>query len=423
LRSKPHLCLVNHKRAPDRFGCNRFAMIVLFGVLASLLLPNPLFASKIPGLTEDVEAGLSYLLNLAQADNHTGDLDIRAIDPVIEFIRSATEMANFTPRERAEARGTFAAYTLERPLREVLRYAYNSRIPEGVVHASSIHYSQWMDGLKIPEIWNLLDELKSPEMVRGVSRETISPDIHTGAYYAYDLQRTLVLCRNETSRIVISLSAQIGSSEVGRKGLIVGNHEDWNYLYTEDQGLNKTGLGWVKSKIYQFLSISIFIEEERRPDAVKVGVFQWLGAGWAGFNMVDSHHIRTGLERHALQFKSMLESEHMPDPVTLESVSHALWQSDEQLLREKAIDVTRHIQDKVHSQGSSRDRQVINGLNPRTYVEAMSKDEMVTLLMREFLKFRLGKETPLDAAFWVAIKSDATVHKPPAAGAATHEKT
>jgi hypothetical protein len=423
LRSKLDVCLVSDNRAPDQFRCMRFTMLVIFGVMTLLWLCSPLLASKIPELTEDVEAGLSYLLTLAPAENHPGNLDLDAVDPVVDFIRSATEMANYTPRERAEARGTFAAYTLERPLRDVLRYAYNSRIPEGVVHASSIHYSQWMDGVKIPEIWNFLDELKSPEVVRGVSRETISPDIHTGAYYAYDLQRTIVLYQKETSRIVISLSAQIGSSEVGRKGLIVGNHEDWNYLYTEDQGLNKTGLGWVKSKIYQFLSISIFIEEESRPDAVKVGVFQWLGAGWAGFNMVDSHHIRTGLERHALQFKSMLESEHMPDPATLESVSNALWQSDEHLLREKAIDVTRHIQDKVQIQGSSRDRQVINGLNPRTYIEGMSKDEMVTLLMREFLKFRLGKETPLNAAFWMAIKSDATVHKPPAEHAANREKT
>ncbi len=376
-----------------------------------------------PGLSEDVEAGLNYLLNLAPADNNPEELEIGAVEPVVDFIQSATEMADFTPRQRAEARGAFTAYTIERPLRDVMRYQYNRRIPEGALHASSIHYSQWMDGVQLPEIWNLLDEMKSPEMIRAVARETISPDIHTGAYYAYDLQRTLFLYRAGTRRIVISLSAQIGSSEVGRKGLIVGNHEDWNYLYTEDQGLNKAGLGWVKSRIYQFLSISIFIEEESRPDAVKVGVFQWIGAGWAGFNMVESRHIRTGLERHALQFKSMLESEKMPDPATLEHISLALWQSDEHLLREKAIDVTRHIQGKVHQQGSSRDRQIINGLNPRSYVEAMSKDEMVTLLMREFLKFRLGKETPLSAAFWVTLKSNADGQKPLSSRAATHEKT
>lgn len=391
------------------------AFILVF-CLAAMAVPQTLYGEAAPLIPEQVESGLSYLLAFGDSSHASRGFDMDAAGPVVAFIRQAAEMARYVPRERVKTRGSFAAYSVERPLQEVVRYAYNAQIPGGAINPSSIHYSEWKavagGGEELPDVWRLLDALSAPEVIRGVMRETISPDLHTGTYYEYDLQRTIVLYRQATTRVVISLSAQIGHSQVGRKGVIVGDDQDWNYLYTQDQGLNRAGLGWVKSRIYQFFSVCIYIEDDTRPGSVKVGVFQWLGAGWAGFNMVDSHHIRNGVERYAVQFKGMLESEQMPDPATLERVSTVLGQTDERILRKKAYDVTQHIQARARQEGSVRDRQTIDGLNLQAYVDGLSKAQLVTTLMREFVKFSLGKETPLKASFWVAVINGGIRKKP-----------
>lgn len=384
--------------------------------MAAVGVPDPLHGDGVPRLPESVESGLNHLLSVAESADGTEAFDMAAAAPVVAFIRQAPEMAYFLPRERINTRGAFMAYSIVRPLQEVVRYAYNSRIPGGAVNPSSIHHSQWLqpDGraAALPDIWRLLDGISVPEVVRGVARETISPDLHTGAYYEYDLDRALILYRQGDQRVVISLSLQIGHSDVGRKGFVVGDDEDWNYLYTDHQGLNRTGLGWVRSRIYQFFSICVYVADDNRPGRVRVGVFQWLGAGWAGINMVDSHHIRNGMERYALQFKAMLESAQMPDPVTLERVTSALAQTDERILRQNAHQVILHIQDRARQQTSGRIRQTIDRLDPADHVGAMSRQELITVLTREFVKFSLGKETPLKAPFWLALQSGGVSQKP-----------
>ena len=44
-------------------------------------------------------------------------------------------------------------------------------------------------------------------------------------------------------------------SNIGRKGCVVGDDANWNYLYSDETGLTKTGLGWVDSYMYDAHSI------------------------------------------------------------------------------------------------------------------------------------------------------------------------
>lgn len=367
--------------------------------------------------TDDLEKGLDHLLRFGASEQGADGLDLEAVGDVLQYIERAPEMAQYTPRERDGVRGSFLPYTVERPLDEVVRYAYNRRIPEGAANPSSIHFARWTSingssGDGLPDIWRLLAASEHPTVIRGVSRETIAPDLHTGTYYAYDLQRAIVLLQDGSRRVVVSLSNQIGQSDVGRKGVIVGDDKDWNYLYTEEQGVNKAGLGWVKSRIYQFLSVCIYIEDTARPGVVKMGVFQWLGAGWAGFNMVDTHHIRKGLERYAVQFKAMMTAEEMPSPQALEALYDVLHQSDEGLLRTTAYDVTRHILGLAQQGTSARERRTADDVDPRIYVDGLDREELVTVIMREYVKHRLGKGSSLASAFWVAIKANGERPKP-----------
>lgn len=359
------------------------------------------------GTSDLPEAGLTYLLDFCAATTEA-DLDISKVDPVVDFIMKTKDLADHKLPQREEINGAFIAYTLERPLTDALRYAYNQQIPEGAINASSVNFSRWgttsAGSSGPPDLWRMLADLSQPRTVRGVVRETISPDLHTGAYYEYGLKRAFVLYRQGDRRVMISISSQMGESDVGKKGFIVGDDQDWNYLYTQEKGLNKGGLGWVKTRIYKFLSVCTYVEDLNRPGVVRVGIFQWLGAGWAGFNLVESHHIRTGMERQALQFKALLESEKMPGAPTLEKVYQSLCRMDEDTLREKVALVTSFIRDKATHDEKLKRKKAISKLDPEAYVANMQKDQLVNELMREYMKYTFGKETPLSAFFMVALK-------------------
>ncbi|MDA8137138.1 MAG: hypothetical protein M0036_00685 [Desulfobacteraceae bacterium] len=362
-----------------------------------------------------LEAGLSSLIEFCASDKGSAAIDFDRIKPVVDFIRQAPEMADYVPEERETTKGSFIGFTVQRPLPDLIRYAYNRYIPEGAIYPSSVNFSYWKEPPQgnprgTQDLWKNLDGLTTPYVARGEVREAIAPDLHTGTYYEYDLRRAFIAFRQGHSRVVFSLSSQIGSSEVGKKGYIVGSDQDWNYLYTQDQGLNKTGLGWVKPKIFRYYSICCFLEDETGANKSKIGVFQWLAAGWIGMNVVDTHHIRRGLQRFADQFKGMVESERMPDPATLERVCKSLVETDESLLREKAVDVTRYIRKKAEQDEALRNKPAIQSLDETNYVAQMGKPQLVTVLMREFMKYCLGKETPLSPTFWAALS------QPPAQG-------
>jgi uncharacterized membrane protein affecting hemolysin expression len=82
------------------------------------------------------------------------------------------------------------------------------------------------------------------------------------------------------------------------------------------------------------------------------------------------------------------------------------------VLRAKAYAVTQHILARARQEGSVRDRQTIDGLDPAGLCRWAEQGQLVTMIMREFVKFSLGKETPLKASFWVAVKNGGIRKKP-----------
>ncbi len=385
-------------------------------VLALMLLAAPLQAATEPPLiSDDLEKALDQLVAFC-TDNNRRQIDPQPVDALVAFVQNTPRTGIQAVQDRHEIRGSGVVYELKRPLADIIRYAYNRRIPEGAINPSSVNYSFWKEvagnGQVLPDMWKSLESGSDPTITRGVVREFISPDLHTGAHYAYDLRRAFIVQRRGTSRIVLSMSFQPAPSEVGRKGFIVGNDQDWNYLYTQEVGLDKAGLGWVKSKIYNFFSVCCYLEDDARPGIVRVGAFQWLGAGWAGLNVVDTHHIRRGLLRYADQFKAMMESRRMPDPADLERVYAALEETDEALLRQKTMDVTQYVLQKARQDESLGKKKLIQELDAKEYVMLMDKNQLVSVLMREYVKYSLGKQTPLSPTFWVALQQGGPKRQP-----------
>jgi len=103
-------------------------------------------------------------------------------------------------------------------------------------------------------------------------------------YHEYTLRRTLITVNYKGRQALVSVTKQINLSNVGKKGLILGNDASWDYYYTGEPGTTRMGLGWVKSYIYDFFSIGVYLETDTGSSVVRSGVFQWLRAGWSGLN-------------------------------------------------------------------------------------------------------------------------------------------
>jgi hypothetical protein len=170
-------------------------------------------------------------------------------------------------------------------------------------------------------------------LVRGTEREIITPDANTGGYYSYTQDRAVAVFQGPTGPVLVSVGCQTKPSDIGRKGYVVGEDADWNYLYSEETGLTKTGLGWVDSYMYNAHSIIVFVADSSS-GTIRAGSFKWLNAGWAKVNMVKQSHIINGIKRFTADFKAVLESSRLPETQELAAIYEELKSGSTETLRQ-----------------------------------------------------------------------------------------
>jgi hypothetical protein len=120
-----------------------------------------------------------------------------------------------------------------------------------------------------------------------------------------------------------------------------------------------------------------------------VGSFKWLNAGWAKMNMVNSSHILTGIKRFARDFKAVLEAPGLPEAPAIEHKYLRLKQSDEQGLRRMVSSYLQALNSSGHSAVHSNPFKSL--LSSGEYLEQMSREELVRVLLLEYVKRSIGK--------------------------------
>jgi hypothetical protein len=298
-------------------------------------------------------------------------------------------------------------FDLPRDLQTVLRYAYHPDIPNNVFRPTSIRLTQWLEvdekeNRSLPTLWAHLPSLESPVVVTGVEREESTPELATGACYGYTLDRALVLFRLGEQNVFISVSKQRGKSDKGKKGASLGGDKNWDYVYTGEDGLTRAGLGWADTHIYESASIAVFYESDPALPRVRCGVFKWIQAGWAGFNMVEPRHIRRGLERYAQGFRETLEHPRLPDPDRLVRLFDWVRALPQKALSAKVNDYlqglgTRYAEEKVLSKPCFEEL-----IEQGDYAGRMNRVQMESLVALESMKWALGRHTVLGEAFRLA---------------------
>ena len=374
-------------------------LLCRLAVLLLVLLPVGGYAME-SGTEEEVDASLreelSYLLSFVGSDAAGGEtFQVDKISALMRFVIGVKD-----PHVLYHA-GTFngavSAYhefDIHRSLSQILQLTYNPDIPTVVTMPASIRLSHWTDidtpEHALPKLWEALPVLEAPQFITGIEHIVNSPDQHSGAYFEYNLYRTLILMKHEGRPVFISLSRQKGVSDVGKKGVIIGADDNWDYLYTGQAGVSYAGLGWVKSYMYDSYSVSFYVEIDAALPTVRFGVFKWLRAGWAGINLARPPHIFSGLERFAKSFKKVLQNPSLND-VTAVSRDFAnikrLSNEDQRKIIERYL---AEIEKKCRLEKTFSDDQLNFLFKDQQYLDGLKKDERQSLIALAYVKNLLG---------------------------------
>jgi hypothetical protein len=358
-------------------------------------------------IPESINSGLNYLLALAEPV-HTKQFDSGAIEEVIHFVLSSKNKNElYFPGNRTNIASAYHEFDIHNNLNHILEIGFNPNIPPFILSPSSIRLAYWteINGKKQPppDMSSMLARLDQPIMVSGVEHEEITPDLNTGAYYGYDLNRTLILLKYQGRPALISVSKQKNVSDVGKKGVVLGKDGNWDYFYSGQNGLNKPGLGWVSSYMYDSYTISLFIEQDGVPSRVHCGIFKWLRAGWADINMVQNQHIYRGLQRYTDTVKEVLEYPDLPEPDKMAEIFSMIQRFSADELRDKVKKYITLLSKKYENDSDSGGKLMAETINDDdSYVNRLSPHQMRSALIVEYMKFLLGKNSIQDVAYFIS---------------------
>jgi len=355
-------------------------------------------------LPETIDPAFDYLLEL-NANPAVKTVAPEKLAPLVDFILQDKPAGGryVAARHRLLDPLVYHEYELPQSLATILRYAHHPDIPSQVFALSSLRHSYWkeIDGQPAPFPQALADRLRAleaPLVIHGIEHEEITPDLNSGAYYSYDLDRTLILCRVEGHLVWISLARQRDRSDVGRKGYVLGPDQAWDYLYSGEEGVGMTGLGWVDTYMYDAFSAIVYLQSGDGARRVRCGAFKWLRAGWNNLNFVKPDHIRGGLERYAATIREILETSGLPAPEQVAAAAAEIGALSRPELEARAL---RQLQDLEASYGAKDvfpSEWYQESVEKGAYLARLSRAQLEARLFLAYMKQSLGKEPPQERA-------------------------
>jgi hypothetical protein len=361
-----------------------------------LLLTMPtgsLLAGKVKEipLPDDVVRELAYVLKFIEPENKQLDFKPGRITNLLDFVAEPKAISELHHTDKLF--GIPSAYysmTINRSLAHILRYAYNPEIPYCTIAPSTVRICQLKETdqgqQSWPRLWKLLSDLDKPITVKGVEYVVNTPDLYSGAYYAYDQDRALILFKYHGKKAMVSISKQRSKSEVGKKGLVLGTEQDWDYIYTGETGLTKSGLGWVRSYMYNSIGVTVYYEMEPRKPMVRLGIFRWIRAGWANLNMVNRKHIFSGMQRFSRAFKKIIEYPQLPEDDELAKIYSQIERIPVEELRQNIKNYLETLKKRYKDAKEFPEKWRKFIFEDNDYLNRLTKEEMKSILFVERLK-------------------------------------
>ena len=295
---------------------------------------------------------------------------------------------------REHGAGVFLRQTFRSSFAKMVRYCFDPRIPAEALYPMVLRRGGWLpDSQLVKENIRLWERLTTQGMfvLRGTEEEEITPDSFSGCYYSYRLLRLIALLHVDGKPALLSVSRQEAPSSVGYKAAIVGKDSNWNYVYTRVVGTNLTLASWAETYMYDSASITLMY-----PDGEGGGLalFKWVKAGWSKMNMVKSSHIRSGGERFLTNLRQVLDAQSLPAPEAISARYTALAVMDDAALRTAFEPQAAALTSAARGDSllSHADFQAV--LQDGAYAQRLRREELISELMKLYMKERLGMSTP-----------------------------
>jgi hypothetical protein len=322
-------------------------------------------------------------------------MDVGKAAAVVDFVLSPSKAwpAMYYSKDNFGPESAYHEFSVDQSLDKIVEYAYSPTIPSQAVIPSSIRVSVWknLNGEAASWSWKYPAKNGQTQSFGGVEREETTPDVFSGTYYGYDLDRLLVLGRHGDRHVFFSVSRQKEKSP-GKKAFALGGDSDWTYLYTDENGMNKAGMGWVTPYMYESFAVTVFVEESpEQPSKVKCAMFKWLSAGAGGVNMVATRHINAGIRRFESAFRTVLEHPDLPPPMELSETFLQIESLPMDGIKKEIDLYFRRIVDRYRQDEVFKDDDLAELFTSREYLDALTGEQMKGILGVEYMKHVLGK--------------------------------
>jgi hypothetical protein len=382
------------KNTTKRASCFPWLSVILIISLLIIFPHKSALAVSLSDSSNPVNAAAMKLV--AFCANPNAGFDTQAAGLLVDYVLEPKSSKESSLPKFQDATGAYYEFDTRINFLNFLQYAYNSKVPSVLMSPSSLRYSVWTDLpgeiQRMPSNWKLPLAAGKTIIIYGSEREGISPDLNTGIYYEYGLKRTVILFNHKGKQALISIAKQLEISDVGKKGVFLGKDDDWNYYYSGEQGSAKSGLGWVKSYIYDLFSVGVYVESGSSPVMVRSGSFHWIRAGCSGINFVRTDHILKGMKRRARTFKTILESPNMPSPKQIA----ATYQSLDALPQNDLAERYAALQQARQSAAVQSGKITAGEIKKQDSHANIPKEQMIQELMLENFRITMGKPSLLE---------------------------
>ena len=377
--------------------CNLKKIIFITALLCLSLIAysyadQPLVETQLPN---SLSEGLMHLLALVDPGQRVA-FDAQRIAPLLEFVKTTKPRnALYYANPEIGSPSAYYDFDIQRSFTDLLKYNFSPDIPAVATTPSSTRLSYWEEiehhGNKLPSLWKESSSLDAPIVIKGSEVFENTPDTFSGAYYKYDLYRSIIVFAYNRQKVLISISKQKDASRVGNKGYILGSDENWDYYYTGRPGITLPGLGWIRTHMYDSFGISIYHEMDKDAPLLRCAVFKCVRAGWAKINVVKTMHIYDGLLRFSRSFKEIMESPRLPAEAALAHVFSGIRNQPVTALQAKMNIYAQILQKRYGRTRSPSAKWKPEILQNKSHWARMSKLEMQSALVVEYMKSALGK--------------------------------
>lgn len=370
--------------------------VVALCISLGALYPTQAKSSEPAAVPSEVTQVLARLIDAVQTRQ---EVNLGDLGPLLDFAdNTALSREDWEVENLLDATGAYYGYTVASPVEKIIAYLYHPGLPPSLFHPSVVRTGTWQQEPQqnIPGLW---ENLRDQEILAlfGREMEENTPDLNTGGYYHYETDRLLLLLKHDSQKYVISVSKQVEQSSVGRKGVVVGDDADWNYYYSGEEGLTKSGLGWVSSYIFDSFSVTVLTADQTDPQRSRHVMFKWVRAGWSGINMVRPGHVRDGCRRFAQSLTTLMESPRLPNIQAIASMAEHVLAMDRAGLEQTLKPYVQAIRE-LGENDPVLSRRAFRSLLEQDPLQHYTLEAKQSVVMKEYLKDSIGMPALLSAS-------------------------